>query len=354
VKVAIIANAASTHTQRWAGAMGERHHDVKVFSVRYEAIEGVTVVSMIDADIRPPSRLSIANGYLRLRRQLPRQLTHFAPDVVHAHYASTNGYIAALVDTRPTVLTVWGTDVVPKPGRHLTRTHRHRIRRAVRHADIVTSTSEFMADHVRDVADPKRIEIIPFGVDLAGFRPTAPPGNGTVLVAKSLERRYGVKYVIAAMERVVAAVPEARLVIAGDGSLRRQLEEFADERSVPVTFLGRVPHDDLPGEIAAADIVINPTIVDESFGVVVLEAQAMGRPVVATRVGAVPSVCVEGETAILVDPEDPEAMATAIVSVLRGERLTHARSVGPRFVEGRFDWANSVDAMESLYRELAS
>ena len=354
MKIAFIANAASTHTQRWARAMAKRGHDVTVFSVRHQPIDGATVVSMIPVNSTTHSKATITRGYARLRLGLAKQLKSLQPDLVHAHYASTNGYIAALVKVHPTILTVWGTDVVPRPGRKLTITHRHRIRRAVEHADIVTSTSEFMADHVRNVAGPSRVEIVPFGVDLTSFTPTPAPGSGSVLVAKSLEPRYGIQYVIAAMEKVAAGVPGARLMIAGDGSLRVELEKLASETSVPVAFMGHVPHDHLPECIGAADVVVNPTIVDESFGVIVLEAQAMGRPVVATRVGAISSVCVEGETAILIEPKDPEAMADAIVSVLRGERLTETPSLGPRFVTAGFNWEDSVDAMESLYQELNS
>lgn len=350
----MVANAASTHTQRWSRAMAERGHTVAVFSVRHNPIEGVEVVSTIPHNHNTRSTSAIAAGYIKLRRTLGPKLKAFQPDLVHVHYASTNGYITALVGTRPTLLTVWGTDVVPRPGKNLSALQRHRVRRAIAHADIVTSTSEFMANHVRNVAEPKRMELVPFGVDLAQFKPTPAPRSKTVLVAKSLEPRYGIGFVITAMEIVSKSMPGARLVIAGDGSLRSQLEETAAASPAHVSFRGHVPHDDLAAAIASADIVVNPTVVDESFGVVVLEAQAMGRPVVATRVGAVPTVCIEDETAILVEPSNPRAMATAILEVLRGERLQQAGAAGPAFVRQGFDWNRSITEMEHLYEDLVS
>lgn len=354
MRVAIVANAAATHTQRWANAMSQRGHNVRVYSVRQEPIGSVTVISMLGTQDADPSRAAVAAGYVKLRYRLAGELERFNPDVVHAHYASTNGYIAALARVRPTVLTVWGTDVVPKPGRSISPTQRHRIHKAVRHADVVTSASEFMADHVRDIAQPGRIEIIPFGVDLEIFRPTPPATAPMVLIAKSLESRYGIEHVIAAMDRVVRAVPDAKLTIAGGGSLRSPLEDLAARSDAPITFLGKVPHTDLAAEITKAAVVVNPTIVDESFGVIILEAQAMGRPVVSTKVGAVSDVCVEGETATLVAPGDPDAMAEAIIDVLSGDELENAGSLGPGFVREHFDWRTSVAEMEGLYEEIGA
>jgi len=349
MRIAFIANAAATHAQRWAAAMAYRGHEVRLYSVRHAAIAGVDVISTVDTDNARPSPFEIARGYARLRTRIPKEAARFDPDVVHVHYASTNGYIASLAHLRPVVLTVWGTDVVPRPERRLSVSARYRAGRAIRHADIVTSTSDFMADHVRKLSEPKRLEIVPFGVDTDRFAPAPPPADPIVLVAKSLEARYGVDHVIRAMPRVIDVVAGARLVIAGDGRLRSSLEALAARHNVPTVFLGKVPHRELPDQIAAAAVVVNPTIVDESFGVVVLEAQAVGRPVVTTRVGAIPTVCIEGDTATLVPPGDERAMASALIDVLQHRTLTRALIQGPPFVSENYSWSASVEAMESLY-----
>jgi len=351
MRIAFIANAAATHTQRWTATMAHRGHEVRLYSVRHVPIAGVDVVSTLDADNTRPSALDIAWGYARLRGRLARETARFDPDIVHAHYASTNGYMAALTHVHPVILTVWGTDVVPKPGRRLSVSQRYRARRAIRHADVVTSTSEFMAHHVRRLTEPKRLEVIPFGVDTRLFAPMPPTADPVVLVAKSLEARYGVDHVIRAMPQVIDVVAGARLVIAGDGRLRSSLETLAARCNVPTVFLGNLPHSELPNQMAAAAVVVNPTIVDESFGVVVLEAQAVGRPVVATRVGAVPTVCLEGDTATLVPPGNEHALASALIDVLQHRTLTRADVHGPSFVSGDYSWAASVEAMESLYFE---
>jgi len=299
-----------------------------------------------------PSSVGLTVGYARLRLGLPKELASFGPDIVHAHYASTNGYIAALAHARPTLLTVWGTDIIPKPGRNLSPSHRHRARKAVEHASLITSTSPYMADHVRDLVPETPVEIVPFGVDLNLFSPSPPPTGFEILIVKSLEQRYGIDVVIDAMGEVMRAVPGASLTIAGDGSQRAFLETRAADCAAPVEFMGAVPHGDLPVLMSRSAVVVNPTVVDESFGVVILEAQAVGRPVVSPRVGAVPDVCLEGRTALLVPPHDPYAMATAIIDTLQGG-LPNASVDGPRFVSERFTWKASVDRMNALYSVVA-
>lgn len=349
----MVANAAATHTQRWALAMAETGHDVRVFSVRHHRIDGVDVDAVLPRDVVVVPRVPLAVAYTRFRLTLGRKLTAFRPDIVHTHFASTNGYIAARTTTMPTILTVWGSDVVPRPGRSLSPLKRLRDRIAIEHASIVTSASPFMARHVEAIVPGASVEIVPFGVDLKLFSPTPRPNNHHLIVAKSLEPRYGIAYVIEAMASVVSSVPDATLTVAGDGSLRRKLERLANNSPADIRFIGKVDHDDLPKYMADAAIVINPTIVEESFGVVVLEAQAIGRPVISTRVGAVPDVCVEGGTALLVPPRDPDAMAQAIVAVLTGTRLSEAATLGPRFVTDSFSWEASVAKMDTLYRTAA-
>ena len=349
MRVAMVANAAATHTQRWARAMVGCGHELRLFSVRDHPIEGVEVVAFLKTQSADPSRAALAAGYLRLRYGLTQQLDSFDPDLVHAHYASTNGYITALVTRKPTILTVWGTDVVPRPGRSLSQPQKYRSQKAIKSASVVTSASEFMADHVRAIVPDAAIEIVPFGVDASLFAPAPKQDNQDLLIAKSLETRYGIGFVIEAMERVIDSVPDAKLIIAGDGTLRADLERLAAKSPADIRFIGKIDHDALPAHMAAAALIINPTIVEESFGVVVLEAQAVGRPVVSTRVGAVSDVCIEGQTALLVPPRDPDAMADALIDVLKGRRLQDAFSVGPRFVEDGFTWQESVAKMNELY-----
>lgn len=353
MKILMVANARATHSQRWSRALADRGHEVVVASVRDAEIDDVDVRPLLDGPRTSTAQLVI--GYLRLPQHVASLVREFRPSVIHAHYASTNGYAVARANTAATVLTTWGSDVVPKPGKDLLPPlQRLRARRAVSHADAVTAASPFLAGHVKSLVPEVEVEIVPFGVDTRLFAPGPTPSGSTVLVAKALEQRYGIEYVIDAIGIVADVVPEAELWIAGGGSRRSYLEAYARRLGAPVRFLGPVPNNEIADLMRQSRVVVNPTVVDESFGVVLLEAQSVGRAIVSTDVGAVGDVVRVDETALLVPPREPAAMAEALIRVLSGDALANAGSIGPRFVADGYSWQGSVDAMESILVQVAT
>src|SRR5205823_9264493 len=115
---------------------------------------------------------------------------------------------------------------------------------------------------------------------------------------------------------VLQAVPDAYLLVVGEGAQRPALEEQARELRIAhrVVFTGR--RDDVPAVTAALDVAVLPSY-REAQGLTVLEAMALRRPVVASAVGGIPEMIEDGLTGLLVPPRDPDALATAIVRLLR-------------------------------------
>jgi len=143
----------------------------------------------------------------------------------------------------------------------------------------------------------------------------------------------------------------ARLWIAGDGYWREWLWQRARELGLgrSVTFLGY--RDDVPDLIQAADLVVSASR-DESFGLVLLEGMALGRPVVATAVGGVPELVVDGETGLLVPPEDPEALATAVRRLLSDPVLAAQLGMaGVARARSQFSLDATARQLAQLYRE---
>src|SRR5262249_886880 len=137
---------------------------------------------------------------------------------------------------------------------------------------------------------PGEYEIVPNGIDVNRFaRPATrpqdmPTDHPHVLYVGRLEPRKGVEHLVQAMAAVQRAGRRARRRVVGDGRGRGDLEASARRTGIAATFVGRVPDDALPGYYRAADIVCAPALGDESFGLVLLEAMAAGRPLVATRI----------------------------------------------------------------------
>jgi glycosyltransferase involved in cell wall biosynthesis/uncharacterized membrane protein YbhN (UPF0104 family) len=357
MRICIIANAGAVHTQRWARAYAERDHTVHVLSIRRADIPGVTVHTVAVGPENSSSRIWSFLSYLRLLLSIRSALDAIGPDVVHAQYVTTNGYFAAR-SGRPYLLTAWGSDVIPANGKQLGVAARALARRALTGAAVVTSASRYMAEWIEQLAPGVRPEIVPFGVDTGVFRPGHDSDGGdhfTIGVVKSLERRYGIDDVLRAMPAVLDDDADARLVIAGDGRLRDRLESLGRELGVgdSVRFLGAVPHDAVPALMQTIDVLVNPTIVPESFGVVILEAEASGVPVVATDVGGIREVCVPGVTALLVAPHAPDRLAEAIDELgAHPDRRREMGTAGRELVAERFVWEDSVATMLGLLGEV--
>jgi glycosyltransferase involved in cell wall biosynthesis len=221
------------------------------------------------------------------------------PDVVYAHFLVPSGLIASRVDA-PLVVTAHGRDVRNVgeiPG--VAALTRHVVNRAS--AVIVVS------DYLRRELEAKlpeargKTHVVDSGVDLERFSPSQVTkghlDSPAFLCAGSLSERKNVVRLADAFERL----GEGSLTFVGDGPLRAQLT--GRER---VQIVGRVPHDDVPGWIASADVVCQPSLI-EPFGQSLLEAMACARSVVATRIGGPPEF-VPPEAGILVDPTDLDAL----------------------------------------------
>ncbi len=176
-------------------------------------------------------------------------------------------------------------------------------------------------------------------------------GSQIVGVVARLEPEKGHPTLLEAWPLVLHAVPDAYLLIVGEGSRRDALEAQARELRIAhrVVFTGR--RDDVPAVTAALDVAVLPSY-REAQGMVILEAMALSRPVVASNVGGIPEMIEDGVTGLLVPPHDAEALAAAIVKLLRNHPLADTLGrAGHDMVHDRFCIELMVEAVESIYDE---
>lgn len=360
MRICLIGNARAFHLQRWAIAYRNAGHDVSVLSIRAAVIPGVPVHTVSVGEVNDPSRVLSFLSYARLAVEARRAVGRCDPDVIHAHFTTTSGVFARASGRRPIVLTAWGSDVVPRDGTSLGRLNRSINRWALAGADRVTVASRFLAEWVRDLRQDVLIDVVPFGVDTEVFHPRAtepPPDSLSIGLVKSLEPRYGIEYAIHAMPQILAVVPNAVLSIAGDGSLSEPLKALAArlDLGTSVRFLGRIEHDDVPELMRTFDILLNTTIVPESFGVVILEGSATGIPVVSSDVGGVREVCINEQTAILLPQSDAAAIAATVIDLARDPaRRADLGRAGRAFVSTHFEWRHSVESMLDVLADAVS
>lgn len=297
-----------------------------------------------------------------LRRMLRRASPPF--DVLHCHGLYPSGYMAALLKEQlglPVVLTSHGGDVYAEGVRLRKPVLHERHVRAVQAADRLIAISSFTRDgFLRLGAREEQLVEIPNGVHLEELttrvdRPDEmdgriEPGRYLLYIGR-LARRKGVDVLLRALAHTS---PDARLVIAGAGVERANLEALANELGIGqrVVFVGAAHGATKAWLFQNALATVVPSRMSEAFGLVVLESYATGKPVIAARHPGLASLVREGETGWLVPPESPVEMAAAIAALMAdaGRRATMGEA-GRRFVQG-FTWRAVAQRHIELYGDL--
>jgi len=208
--------------------------------------------------------------------------------------------------------------------------------------------------------------IIPNGVDCERFNPKNDggeirarynlEGSKVILFVGALTRwhRYkGLDVLIKAFAEIQDQVKEARLLVVGDGDLKPEYQALSSPIAQKAIFAGNVDDNELPNYYAASDILILPSLDrSEGFGLTLLEANATGKPVVASNVGGIPSVVRDGVNGLLVPPRDEEALAETIINLLKDEGRLHEIGLNGRRVAEAHDWKHIAKKTEELYGEV--
>lgn len=188
--------------------------------------------------------------------------------------------------------------------------------------------------------------VIPNGVDLKRFNTGVKPmpgfddGKLNILFVGRLEKRKGVNYLLDAFRKLKKDYPGIRLIIVGPGlNLRKRYEiKVRVQRIKDVVFTGGVPYEELPRYYQAADIFCAPATGKESFGIVLLEAMALGKPIVATSNAGYASVITDGEQGLLVPPRSSKALAQALKRLIDDPALRARLGASGLASVGQYDW----------------
>jgi glycosyltransferase involved in cell wall biosynthesis len=226
------------------------------------------------------------------------------------------------------------------------------------------SASEFNAEQVREryAVDPV---VVYNGVDLDRFTPdsagddavlnrlglTADPGRPALLYAGRLIKWKGVEYLLRALPRLTE--PWSVLWVAGEGPYEDDLRDIARDTGVEdrVIFLGKVEQTDLAALYRNAGMLVATSFVNETFGMALCEAMACCAPVVASAFGGFREVVVDGETGLLVRPQDPIDLAAKIDTLLVDPNLRRTMgTAGRQRVLAMFSWEAVASRLEEVYR----
>jgi phosphatidylinositol alpha-mannosyltransferase len=200
--------------------------------------------------------------------------------------------------------------------------------------------------------------VIPNGVDTKHFHPDVKPMEGyddgkvNILFVGRLEKRKGFEHLLEAYRLVKAEYQDCRLIQVGPGVLlRKKYEKYVQRHKIPdVNFTGYASYTDLPRYYATADIVCFPNTGRESQGIVLLEAMATGKPVVASAIGGFLSVLTDGVEGIAVPPKDHKKFAEAILKLIKDKKLR--QQMGQRGLQKakHYDWSIIAAKLLDIYK----
>jgi glycosyltransferase involved in cell wall biosynthesis len=242
----------------------------------------------------------------------------------------------------------------PAPVAGVVWAHESLIPLVYRHTPFLAISESTRSDLSARGVDPRRISVVPCGLTQSDYAVTTPPDSrrDPVICFLGRLRRYkGAQFAIRALPRVLASVPDATLVIAGDGPYRPQLEALARALGVEarVRFLGAVTQAGKVAALNAALVAVNPSP-KEGWGLTVIEANACGTPVVASRSPGLVESVRDGETGLLVSHGDLDALADGLIRLLRDRELRLRMAESAVRWAGTFDWErcyrDSRDVME--------
>lgn len=283
------------------------------------------------------------------------------PDVIHVHWPFPHAFIAlgaSKLFKIPMAYTFYGAELL------LIRKHKWvkpMLHFAIGQAKTVFSISEFTSSQINSIRKTD-IKWSPYGTTLG----TAPAKAASItdkftilFVGRHIERK-GIRYLIDAATKLPGDKFEIHIVGGGDltEELKAYAQKTATENSAKVVFTGKISSEQLEEEYKNAGAFVLPAIVDsrgdtEGLGVVLIEAICLGVPVVASNVGGIPDVVIDGETGLLVEPKNPDALAEAFQKLQQNPELSKKLLEGGRkHVEKCFDWNGITERQIQAYKEM--
>ncbi len=208
---------------------------------------------------------------------------------------------------------------------------------------------------------PGEYRIIPNGVDVHRFKPSNQPidwlrarKERKILFVGRLEPRKGLRYLLLALPEILRYVPDAILVVVGDGPWKGYYEQFVrKEFKDKVIFVGKVPYDELPRYYVSVDVFVSPATGNESFGIVLLEAFASKVPVVASNIEGYMQVVRDGENALVFRAKDHLDLADKVVKLLTNKQLCNKLVENAyREVLNKYSWERVAKQVEEYYMEI--
>jgi glycogen(starch) synthase len=336
-------------------ALRERGYEIEVVTAQIGAdqsikrrYKGITIHRL---PFRAASSYSNIDQLVEVRQQVAQLKRTFAPDLVHMNYAACLGNFFHLTTLEahpsPSLVTLHG----------MSTQHNWIVEHTLRAADWVVGCSEAVLAQGKQLLPDITLNssVIYNALERPALSPQLFPADGPrLLYLGRLSHEKGVDVAITAFASIAEHFPQVRLIIAGDGPARADLDRQAHELKIRdvVDFAGWIAPSMIPSLINSATLVVMPSR-REGLPLVALETALMARPIVASRIGGLPEVVVHEETGLLVEPENPAALGEALASLLDHPETAMQMGQAARYrAQDVFSWERHVNGYDALYRQV--
>lgn len=349
VRVCFLGDAGSIHLQRWIDYFVTTGYEVEVISFRAASLQGAKVHLLAHGS---DSRLAYLRGLLKIRHLL--KTIH--PDILHAHYATSFGLLAVISRFHPLVVSAWGSDVLVAPQESAWL--RYVVKKVLRDADALTSDSLYMSKRMEDLLEGKEklLKTVTMGVSKEWFSgiSSLTKNPWQILSLRGHHPIYNIDTIIRAMAGVIPVLPEANLVIAGEGPETPALKALVETLGIQdhVQFVGQLPHERVKHYLCESSISVSvPT--SDATAVSLLETMACGAFPVVTDLPANREWIEEGINGLIVPAKDALALTSTLIKALQAPKLREqAVDLNRRKIVDKAIWENNMAEMETLYQKL--
>lgn len=352
----------SPHDHRFLSALAQTGHTVYLLRLEQRGVqmEDRTLPPEVQHIVWRGGRRPAQRGdYLALLADYQRVLRQIQPDVVHAGPVQSAAFLAALGGTRPLVTMSWGSDLLKKAD--ASRLYRWATRYTLHKSDVLVGDCRAVQDKAVLLGFPaERVLLFPWGVDLKTFSPRGISGlrarlgwqDAFVLLSlRAWEPIYGVDVVVKGFAQIAAQIPQARLLLLGNGSQAGTIQKLIQQYELGdrVHLGGQVRQDELPGYYRAADLYVSASHSDGS-SVSLMEALASGLPALVSDIPGNLEWLTPGKEGWFFRDGDAAGLAQGILSVYEARAgLPQMSAAARRLAEQRANWNDNFQVLLSAY-----
>lgn len=367
MKILYLTAGYSIHDYRFLKKFAEKKYDV--YMVSYTSSKEPLVKVEGIKTIRPG--LNFKHHFPLIPLHFRKLIREIKPDILHAGYVQTQGFVGALSGFHPFLLMPWGSDILLWLDDKLSFFKRAIAKYTINCADMITCDCEIVKRKIIELTPypPEKIIVLPWGIDLGIFKPMPEEGmeirkrlgwqNKKVLImTRSFLPIYGIEYFIDALPIIIKEIEETRAIIIGDGLGNKALEDNLRGKVSSlglndyVHFTGQMKNELIPNHLSAADVYVSSSLSDGT-SLCLLEAMACGLALVVTDVPAYFEWVEDGINGYIVPRCSSVNLAKRIIDLLNRPRTQKEFSErNLQIASERADWDKNFGRIDEMYKRL--